>query len=103
VVLSACETGRGAKVKGEGLVGLTRALQGAGARSVVATLWKIPDNSTAWLTLAFHRELAKGVAKDEALRRAMAITAGRAATGAPYFWASCVLTGDPDRPIGLAR
>jgi CHAT domain-containing protein len=103
VVLSACETGRGAKVKGEGLVGLTRALQGAGARSVVATLWKVPDNSTAWLMLAFHRELTQGVAKDEALRRAMAITAGRATTSAPYFWAACFLTGDPDHPIDLAR
>jgi CHAT domain-containing protein len=103
VVLSACETGRGAKVKGEGLVGLTRSLQGAGARSVAATLWNVPDEGIAWLMLAFHRELTNGVAKDEALRRAMAKTAGNSATSSPYYWAACLITGDADRPIALAR
>jgi CHAT domain-containing protein len=69
----------------------------------VATLWNVPDNSTAWLMLAFHHELTQGVAKDEALRRAMVVTASRPTTNSPYFWAACVLTGDPDRPIALAR
>src|SRR5439155_1892488 len=65
VVLSACETGRGKNVRGEGIVGLTRALQYAGARSIVASQWEVPDASTARLMVAFHRKLRAGMAKDE--------------------------------------
>src|SRR5207244_12950237 len=72
VVLSACETGRGENVASEGIVGLTRALQYAGARSVLASLWKVADESTATLMVAFHRKLRQGLAKDEALRQALA-------------------------------
>ena len=102
MVLSACETGRGEKVRGEGLVGLTRALQGA-ARSVVATHWKVADESTASLMVSFHEKLRKGLAKDEALRRAMAETAAKPGTGHPFYWAAFFLTGDADQPLALAR
>jgi len=97
VVLSACETGRGERVTGEGLVGLTRSIQAAGARSVVATLWKVADESTARLMVEFHGNLGRGMAKDEALRRAMASAAEAAGTGEPYFWAPFFLTGDAGR------
>src|SRR5204863_5551514 len=70
VVLSACETGRGQNMRAEGIVGLTRALQYAGARSVVASQWNVADESTATLMVAFHRGLRAGLAKDEALRQA---------------------------------
>jgi CHAT domain-containing protein len=103
VVLSGCETGRGEKVSGEGLVGLTRALQGAGARSVVATHWKVADRSTARLMVIFHEALRGGLAKDEALRQAMAETAARDATSPPFYWAAFFLTGDADRPLALGR
>ncbi len=103
VVLSACETGRGEKVRGEGLVGLTRAFQAAGARSVVATHWKVADESTAELMVAFHGELRAGVEKDESLRRAMAGAASKAARSHPFFWAPFFLTGDPDSRISAGK
>ena len=52
------------------MVGLTRAFQYAGARTVLASLWAVPDRSTAELMLRFYAELAAGRPKDLALRRA---------------------------------
>lgn len=98
VVLSACETGRGKNVRGEGLIGLTRALQYAGARSILASQWKVADFSTARLMLAFHRSLRDGLTKDEALRQAMALVRHNPETAHPYFWAPFFLTGDPSNP-----
>jgi len=104
VVLSACETGRGRLVRGEGIIGLTRALQYAGARSVVATQWKVDDRSAAMLMVAFHRNLRLGMAKDEALRRAMALVRISKRKAHPYYWAAFFLTGDPDNPnLGAAE
>ena len=60
VVLSACQTGEGLKVPGEGLVGLTRAFQVAGAASVVATQWSVADRSTETAMVAFHERLRRG-------------------------------------------
>jgi len=70
VVLSACETARGAERGGEGILGLVRALQVAGARSVVASLWRVDDESAAELMSRFHARLAAGLPRDEALRGA---------------------------------
>jgi CHAT domain-containing protein len=99
VVLSACETGRGGKVDGEGLVGLTRALQFAGARSIVASQWKVSDESTAALMTAFHKRLLAGADRDEALRQAMAeIAADKTHPWQdPYHWAPFLLVGETGR------
>lgn len=97
-VFSACETGRGEIVLNEGIIGLTRALQYAGARTIVASRWKVADQSTATLMVAFHRYLRQGLAKDEALRRAMALVRENRATAHPYYWAPFFLMGDPDNP-----
>ena len=70
VTLSACETGLGKTVSGEGMIGLVRAFQYAGARNIVASLWRVSDRSTATLMNAFYGELASGARKDEALRAA---------------------------------
>jgi CHAT domain-containing protein len=102
VVLSACETGRGERVRAEGLVGLTRAIEGAGARSVVATQWKVADQSTAALMCAFHEQLVGQTSIDEALRRAQASTAARAETRHPFFWAPFFVTGQPDARLSAA-
>ena len=98
VVLSACDTGRGQSVAGEGLIGLTRALQYAGARSVISSLWTADDQSTLTLMVAFHRNLRSGDAKDEALRRAMESVRNDRRSSHPYYWAAFYLTGDPDNP-----
>ena len=67
VTLSACDTGLGKEMGGEGLIGLTRAFQYAGARSVLASLWKVEDRSTAELMKRFYTYMKSGKSKDEAL------------------------------------
>jgi CHAT domain-containing protein/Tfp pilus assembly protein PilF len=92
VTLSACETGLGREMAAEGLLGLSRAFQYAGARSVLASLWAISDRATAGLMRGFYRGLRKGLPKDEALQAA---EAEAIASGAPPFeWAAFQLTGD---------
>jgi len=97
VVLSACDSALGKEVAGEGLLGLTRAFHYAGARSVAASLWQVPDEATADLMVRFHRHLRQGEGKGEALRAAQAeLLAGAAGeeARAPYFWAGFQLFGD---------
>ncbi|MEZ5416735.1 MAG: CHAT domain-containing protein [Vicinamibacterales bacterium] len=94
VVLSACETSLGRTFEGEGLLGLTRAFQFAGARAVVASLWKAPDAATAELMERFYRELAAGRPPADALTRAQRWLAARPDTAHPFFWAGFVLDGD---------
>ncbi len=102
VVLSGCESALGREVGGEGLLGLTRAFQYAGARAVVASLWNVSDRMTAPLMVSFYRALLAGMPKDEALRQAqmeMLHGAGAAAPAdamdaEPFFWAGFELFGD---------
>ena len=94
VVLSACDTGLGRAFSGEGLLGLTRAFQFAGARVVAASLWTAPDEATALLMDAFYAELRQGTAVDQALARAQRRLLSRPETAHPYFWAGFVLDGD---------
>ena len=101
VTLSACQTGLGKQTAGEGLLGLTRAFQLAGARSVLASLWRVSDDSTATLMRRFYQLLAAGRPKAEALRAAQldlitgAATGGRGAELAhPFHWAAFELVGD---------
>ncbi|MBL8862523.1 MAG: CHAT domain-containing protein [Planctomycetes bacterium] len=99
-VLSACETNVGVVRAGVGVASLQKALHAAGARAVVTSLWKVPDEATAELMTAFYRAmLVEGRSKVEALRAAKAELRGRVdATGRPLHatrdWAGWVLTGD---------
>ena len=78
-VLSACETGLGREVRGEGVVGLPQAFFRAGARAVVVTSWKVRDRATAELMAAFYERLAHGERPAAALRAAqLRSAAGRA-------------------------
>jgi CHAT domain-containing protein/Tfp pilus assembly protein PilF len=96
VTLSACETGLGKEMGGEGLVGLTRAFQYAGARSVLASLWSVADESTAELMKRFYGYLKSGKNKDEALRQAQLdlIKDPSARYSHPFHWAAFELIGD---------
>jgi CHAT domain-containing protein len=95
VVLSACETGLGKRVDGEGLVGLTRAFLYAGSASVVASLWNVNDRSSVGLMTRFHQQLgASGKGASEALRQAQLDVIGRGEFSHPYYWAPFSLTGE---------
>jgi CHAT domain-containing protein len=90
VTLSACETGLGSVARGDDVVGLTRGLLYAGARSVVTSLWKVDDDSTRELMTQLYRNL-RTQSPDEALRAAQLAT--RKQFAHPYYWAPFYLTG----------
>lgn len=114
VVLSACETGLGLRAGGEGLLGLQRAFQVSGARTVIATLWKVDDAATRDLMQRFYDNLwSRDMSKLEALHEAQLwmlrdrgrrglkefgadakATAAVAARLPPYYWAAFVMSGD---------
>jgi CHAT domain-containing protein/tetratricopeptide (TPR) repeat protein len=96
VVLSACETGLGQEIRGEGVVGLTRAFLYAGTPAVVVSLWKVADASTAELMVRFHHRLQGGDrSPSEALRRAQLDLVDGTGFAHPYYWAPFVLVGKP--------
>ena len=94
VVLSACETGLGKEMGGEGLVGLTRAFEYAGARSVLASLWSVADETTAALMKRFYGYLKAGQTKDAALRQAQVDLIRGSEASHPFYWAAFQLNGD---------
>jgi CHAT domain-containing protein len=115
-VLSACETGLGETAGGEGVLGLQRAFQVAGAKTVFSTLWSIPDEATQVLMARFYDNLwSKKMGKLQALHEAQLwmLREGRTHPGVqrgvvredepetkrngrlpPYYWAAFVLSGD---------
>ncbi|HBB87915.1 MAG TPA: hypothetical protein DC047_09895 [Blastocatellia bacterium] len=96
VVLSACETGRGQLLSGEGIIGLSRSFFIAGARSVVVSQWAVSDISTAQLMKDFYQQLINNVAKAAALREAkLRMLNGGSETRHPYYWAPFVIIGAP--------
>jgi tetratricopeptide (TPR) repeat protein len=95
VVLSACDTGRGAEVTGQGVLGLQAAVQAAGARALLMSLWPVPDAATAELMAAFYRHLWKHARSPaEALLHAQAALRDGGWWQAPVYWAGWSLVGD---------
>jgi CHAT domain-containing protein len=96
VTLSACQTGLGKEIKGEGLIGLARGFMYAGAPRIVASLWKVDDRATSELMKRFYQ----GLLGPEALRPAAALRQAQLSIWKekqwrePYYWAAFVLQGE---------
>ncbi len=101
VVLSACETGLGEVKKGEGVYGLRRAFAQAGARSLVMSMWSVPDRETRELMEAFYRNALSGkLDRCQALRQAALmqreVVRLRYGQDIPYYWGAFVFLGQAD-------
>jgi len=95
VVLSACQTGLGKEVRGEGLMGLTRAFMYAGVPRVIVSLWGVDDRATAELMAAFYRSLLRDHKRpSEALLAAQQELRKHKEWQSPYYWAAFVQQGD---------
>jgi CHAT domain-containing protein len=95
VVLSACQTGVGKQIKGEGLIALTRGFMYAGAARIVASLWKVDDSATAALMAQFYKEMfTNGKKPAAALRAAQKYMSEQRRWQSPYYWAGFVLQGE---------
>lgn len=95
VTLSACETGTG-DLRGGDLFGLSQAFLQAGAASLVASLWPVPDEATRELMIGFYRQLLAGQSKAAALRAAQLTLRAGLAHAHPWRWAGFVLIGDAE-------
>ncbi|GAA2208788.1 hypothetical protein GCM10009850_042460 [Nonomuraea monospora] len=98
VVLSACKTALGAQHPVEGVLGLRRAFTLAGARTVVTSLWQVPDAETRQLMEMFYERLMAGLSPADALRAAQSRL--RDSHPEPFFWGAFVCHGDPGTPRG---
>ncbi len=95
VVLSACNSGLGKNVRGEGLVGMVRGFMYAGAERVVASLWKVDDEATGELMKVFYRNMLKEGSTPAAAIRSAQITMWRQKQWqSPFYWAAFVLQGE---------
>lgn len=94
VVLSACETGRGTEITGQGVMGLRASFEAAGVGALVMSLWKVPDESTALLMEAFYGAMwVDRLSPAAALAKAQAAVRSDPRFGAPVHWAAWVLSG----------
>ena len=97
VILSACETGKGKLLKGEGLISIGRAFKYAGCPSLIMSLWKINDRSASEIISSFCSNLKKGNSKDVALRKAKLSylrKAGNLGNTHPFYWSAFVVIGN---------
>jgi CHAT domain-containing protein len=96
-VLSACETGLGQIHVGEGVFGLRRAFVLAGGKTLVMSLWKVPNEATRELMEDFYGRLLAGQGRTESLREAQ--LAMKAKHPEPFYWGAFICQGDPS-PLG---
>ena len=99
-VLSACETGLGEVKVGEGVFGLRRAFMLAGAKTLVMSLWKVPDQQTQELMVDFYRRILDGQPRADALREAQLAIKEKDLD--PYYWGAFICQGDPG-PLTITK
>ncbi len=99
ITLSACETGRNMVQTGDELMGLCRGFLGAGAKSLIVSLWPVADDSTAHLMTHFYEALKAGMPAGHALRAAQLVIMQQ--RDHPYYWAPFMLIGDPWTHLSL--
>ncbi len=102
-VLSSCETAQGRILSGEGVLGLSTALLGAGADCVVATLWPVDDQTCARLMKSFYARLAAGESVAASLREAQAAIRSDPGTAHPFYWAGYIAIGAGGEKVPLVR
>ena len=95
VALTACQTGLGKRTAGEGTMGMGRAFQYAGARSVLMSLWSVSEVTSVRLVKSFFRHMKEGKSKLEALSLAREEIKKRGFDH-PFFWAGFILVGEAD-------
>ncbi|MGB3535671.1 MAG: CHAT domain-containing tetratricopeptide repeat protein, partial [Microcoleaceae cyanobacterium] len=101
VVLSACETGVGQEIRGEGLVSLTRGFMYAGAERIVVSLWAVADSSTSEFMQDYYRKILDNNSNPAtAMRETQLEMLQSDQFNAPYFWAAFVFQGEWKRGIG---
>ena len=93
IVLSCCHSGEG-EIKAEGVAGIARAFLGAGARSVVASLWVIDDEATMEFMKSFYQHIRNGRSASVSLNQAMNCLRKSSKFNEVKFWAPFVLIGD---------
>jgi CHAT domain-containing protein len=103
VTLSACDTANGKLEGEEGVTSLVQAFLLAGAKSVLASVWKVDDASTAALMKHFYTHIAQGEDEASALRDAELDLLNQLNNPAPAYWAGFILTGDGSQPITLPK
>jgi CHAT domain-containing protein len=94
IVLSSCDSALGRQLESEGIIGLPRGFLHAGARSVIASLWKVDDDATAILMKGLYSRLQRGDSPSAALRGAQLEVSKDRRYSRPYYWAAFVLEGD---------
>lgn len=101
VALSVCETGLGEVQDGDGVFGLRRAFVLAGAKTLVISLWKVPDQQTLELLVDFYQRILKGKPQAEALREAQLAMKEKHLDS--LYWGAFICQGDPGSLLGTYR
>ena len=101
IVLSACHSGYGSYIKGEGIISLARAFCNAGCPAVVTTLWSVNDESGSEVIIAFYKQFLSGKSKVESLQLAKLdyLDDADPLHSHPHYWAPHIVVGDPARII----